>query len=199
MRQLQPVQTVAPAVDLIELPEARAQCRVSHSDDDEFLSGLIAAVTQYLDGPTGILRLSLLEQTWRDAWGGFPSERKLRLSAEPLIAVTTVEYVPYGETTWSTLASDQYWAFTDYLGPWVELADGASWPDTAIRPEAVRVTYTAGCGAIVSKVPKPIIHAAKLLIGHLYENREGSIIGVIPAELPLGVDALLAPWKRIPG
>ena len=36
-----------------------------------------------------------------------------------------------------------------------------------------------------------------LLIGHLYANREAVVSGVTPTELPLAVDALLAPESMI--
>ena len=62
------------------------------------------------------------------------------------------------------------------------------------------MTYTAGFGAASSDVPPNVIHAVKLLVGHFYENREATaaIAGAFVA-LPFAVDALLAPWKRIPG
>lgn len=198
MRQLQPVRTVAPGVDLIETLAARKQCRVDHAEDDDTLAALVRAATDYLDGPNGILRTSLLKQTWRDAWSEFPLDCRIRLSAEPLIAISSVEYVAAGATTWSTWASQNYHAYTDALGSWVELADGIAWPDTATRPEAVRVTYTAGFGVKAADVPANIIHAAKLLVAHYYENREAVLVGVVPADLPMGVSALLAPWKRVP-
>jgi len=198
MRQLEPVRTVAPGVDLIETLQARKQCRVDHAEDDETIAAMVRAATDYLDGPRGILRVSLMKQTWRDAWSGFPDGDRIQLSAEPLIAVTTVEYIANGATTWSTMSADDYHAYTDSLGVWVELADGASWPDTATRPEAVRITYTVGFGVEVSAVPANIVHAAKLLTAHFYENREAVLVGVTPAELPMGVSALIAPWRRIP-
>lgn len=198
MRQLEPVRTTAPGVDLIETVQARKQCRIDHAEDDELVAALVRAATDYLDGPRGILRTSLMKQSWRDAWSEFPAGDRIRLSAEPLIEIESVQYIAAGATTWSTLASENYHAYTDSLGVWVELADGASWPDTATRPEAVRITYAAGFGVEVGAVPANIIHAAKLLVGHFYENREAVLIGVTPAELPMGVAALLGPWRRIP-
>ncbi len=198
MRQLKPVRTVAPGVDLIETAAARKQCRVDHTEDDDTLAAMVRAATDFLDGPEGILRVALLKQTWQDSWSAFPFEDRIRLTAEPLIAVTAVEYVAAGATTWSTLDADSYHAYTDAGGVWVELAEGESWPDTATRPAAVRITYTAGFGVKASDVPANIVHAAKLLTAHFYENREAVLVGVVPADLPMGVNALLAPWKRLP-
>lgn len=41
-----------------------------------------------------------------------------------------------------------------------------------------------------------ITAAMLLLIGHLYENREAVTVGEAAAELPLGVDALLIPYRH---
>ncbi len=200
MRQLLPVRTIDPGVDLIEVAEARRQCRVDHNDDDETLKEIVADVTGHLEAPDGILRVCLLKQTWQDTWSGFPcSTQRIRLSVEPLIAVQTVEYVAEGASTWSTLASDKWSGYADTLGAWVELVDGEEWPDTATRPDAVRITYTAGFGDKKEKVPAAIRRAAKLLVGHFYENREETLVGVTASNLPTGAATLLRPFLRIPG
>ena len=45
-------------------------------------------------------------------------------------------------------------------------------------------------------IPEPIISAMLLLIGHLYENREQSIIGALN-EIPFGVESLLLPYASV--
>lgn len=197
MRQLVPVRTVPPGVDLLEISDARKQCNLDHSEDDEHLKGLVASVTGALEAPAGILRICLNKQTWRDAWSGFPSTCRIRLSVEPLISVSAVEYIAAGETSWTAFSSDYWAAYTDAEGPWVELLDDATWPETAKRPEAVRITYTAG-HARPADIPQAIVHAARLMTGHYYENREESVIGVTAQSLPMGCKALLAPFLRIP-
>lgn len=199
MRQLLPVRTATPGVDLLEVADARRHCKIDHNEDDELLRGLIASVTGALEAPAGILRVCLLKQTWRDTWDAFPpAGEALRLSVEPLLEVSAVEYVADGETTWTTLAAENYWATSTALGADIELADGASWPDTATRPAAVRVTYTAGYGIQAKDVPQAIVHAARLMVAHYYENREASIVGVTAQDLPLGVRHLLTPFLRVP-
>lgn len=198
MRKLNPVRTVAPALELLEVADAKRHCKVDHTDDDALIAAIVASVTSALEAPAGILRTCLLKQTWRDAWDGFPAGGQLCLSVEPVLEILSVEYVAEGATTWSTLASDQYWGVADPAGSFIELADGKSWPATARRPEAVRVTYTAGATR-KEDVPQAIVHAARLLVGHYYENREASIVGVTAQDLPLGVRHLLAPHLRAPG
>lgn len=39
--------------------------------------------------------------------------------------------------------------------------------------------------------------AMLLLIGHWYANREGVVIGTIPAEAPMAIESLLWPYRRL--
>ena len=55
---------------------------------------------------------------------------------------------------------------------------------------AVAVQFTAGYGDNASDVPAPIVEAILEIVAFLYENR-----GEAPAELPLDVLALLAPYR----
>jgi uncharacterized phiE125 gp8 family phage protein len=196
--QLAAALITAPTVPLLTTAEAKSHLRVDHSVDDGLIDAYVAAATSLLDGPNGILRTSLVAQAWADTWSAFPPIDRLRLTCEPLLEVTSVEYVPAGGTSLVALAADQWTTYTDALGCWVKLVDGAAWPDTATRPSAVVVTYTAGFGHSSSDVPANVIHAVKLLVGHFYENREAAGADTLVA-LPFAVDALLAPWKRIPG
>lgn len=194
---LKPIRTVKPGVDLIEVKTARRHCNVDDSDSDDVLAAIVGSVTDYLEAPAGILRVCLLKQTWQQFYSCFPDD-EIRLPVEPLLEVVSVEYIAAGATTWSTLSSDAWESFSDELGGGILPIDGTSWPDTANRVQAVRVTFTAGFGTKVGDVPGNITHAAKLLLGHLFENREATLVGVVATELPLGVQALLRPWFRIP-
>lgn len=53
------------AGQVVSLEDAKAQCRVSHDDEDMLISGLIDAATAHLDGLNGTLGLALGPQTWR--------------------------------------------------------------------------------------------------------------------------------------
>lgn len=70
------------------------------------------------------------------------------------------------------------------------------WPGSYHREDAVSVTYVAGYGN-ADAVPAPIKAAILLIVGHLYENREASTVGVSAELLPMAVDALLAPYRRV--
>lgn len=50
--------------------------------------------------------------------------------------------------------------------------------------------------AFPNGTPAPLLEAVRLLVGHLYENREGSLVGVPSELLPLGIYDLVAPYRE---
>jgi len=190
---LAPVRTVAPAADLVSLAEAKAQCRVEDSDSDVLITALIKAATDHLDGFSGVLGRALITQTWAVDFGGFSD--LMRLPVGNLLAVSSITYYDSANVQ-QTLASSVWTTFTDARGPYVMLKPGESWPAAYDRPDAVRVTWTAGYGATSASVPAAIKQAALLLVGHWYDNRAAVNVGSSVAEVPFAVDALIAPFIR---
>jgi uncharacterized phiE125 gp8 family phage protein len=59
-------------------------------------------------------------------------------------------------------------------------------------PGAVRIDYVAGY-ATAGAIPADLRAAVKLLVGHLYENREASAPGTLNV-IPLGARRILDNW-----
>lgn len=136
----------------------------------------IDAATAWLDGPTGILGRCLVTQTWR---------------AE-LAAVTGPIRLPFPDTVIGSAV------FTDAEGgelihafelqdqrPLLRLRSGLG------RPAAI--TFTAGYGA-PADVPAAIRQAMLLLVAHWFDHRNAA---PVRSPLPMTVDALLAPFRRM--
>jgi uncharacterized phiE125 gp8 family phage protein len=190
---LAPVRTVAPETDPVTWPEADVHLRLDGDTTEQaFVESLIAAAAAHLDGWSGVLGRALVTQSWRQDFAGFGC---LRLPLAPVSSITSVTYYD-GDNAQQTLATSVYQLLTDARGPLVDLKPDQDWPATYTRPEAVSVTYVAGYGA-AADVPAAIRAAILLLVGHWYENREASVVGVSVAELPLAVDRLLNPYRRI--
>jgi len=181
----------APATEPISSTEAKLHLRVDVTDDDTLITALITAARQLVEEETW---RALVTQTWDYVADDWPAGDAIRLPRPPIQSVTSITYLDDAGAT-QTMAAANYIVDT-YQGR-VVLAEGAEWPDGELYPaSAVRVRYVAGYGA-ASTVPAPIKAAMLLLVGHLYENREAvaSGAGVASAELPLGVRALLAPYR----
>jgi len=189
---LKPVRITTPADTPISLAEAKANMRVDGTDEDALITSLIGAAVDLIDGWSGILGRCVFTQTWRQDFQDFPSGRMIRLPLDPVQSVTVV----YSDTAnvEQTLSGTFYSLHTDDVGPFLWLLDGQNWPSVNDRLDAVRIEMVVGYGA-ASDVPNSIKQALFLMVGHWYENREAS--GKSMQEIPLGVYALLAPYRRI--
>lgn len=187
---LTPVRTVAPATTPVSLSDVKAHCRVSHNDDDTVLTSLLNAAVAYLDGWSGVLGRCLVTQTWRQDYGSFGC---LRLPLGPVASIASITYYDAGNEQ-QTLSTDLYDLFTDELGSYVGSKPGQSWPSAYSRDDAVSVTFVAGTAS--ADVPAPLKAAIMLLVSHWNENREAAT-AVAMVELPLAVDALISPHRRM--
>jgi uncharacterized phiE125 gp8 family phage protein len=194
-----------PAVEPITLADAKVHLRLDITDDDAYVSSLIAMARRTIERGLG---LSLISQTWDlvlDSWPsslvqrpwGFaqslnapPSPRQaIRIPNPPLISVTSITYDdPNG--TLQTLASNQYRVLVGTPGLIVP-ASGLSWPAIRSELEAITVRYLVGFGADATLVPETLKHAIRLLVGTAYETREETITGTTVSKVPY-IERLLA-------
>jgi uncharacterized phiE125 gp8 family phage protein len=186
-----PERVSAPATPLLSLDEVKLFLRIEpeEHEEDSLLGHLIGAATAALDGWAGLLGRALIDQQWRQRLSAFPDEPRLAL---PLGPVRAPPQVLYRDPAGAEQSFADFHLVRTALGPGIALADGARWPATAVRPDAVTLTWTAGYGPSPSDVPEPVRTAALLLIAHWHQNREAVVIGTIATEVPWGLRQLIA-------
>jgi uncharacterized phiE125 gp8 family phage protein len=189
-----PRRVTAPASDIIDMAFIEQHSRTVADGGD--LSRYIAAAVSHMDGYAGILGRAMMTQTWAVDLSGFPASGKIRLPLGDLVAVTGIVYRDAAGTS-QTLAAETYSAHQDDYGPYVRLGSGLSWPSTATRDDAVTITWTCGYGPTPSDVPQALRHAAVMLTAHFYEHREAVSEGRPLAPTPMGVDALVTPYRAV--
>lgn len=181
------VTAVAP---IISVADAKAHLRVLHDDDDGYISGLIGAAGDWLFGENSWLGRPAPASEWELTQATFPTGR-LDIPKPPLVSVDGVFYMPSDGgaeqelTGFRTLGEGG----SGYILP----AAGSAWPETDGEPDSVRIEFTAGYATL----PASIKHAALLLIGHWYENREAATEAKLSA-MPMAVEALLMPYRNWP-
>jgi uncharacterized phiE125 gp8 family phage protein len=191
-----------PALEPVSIAEARAHCRIDLDDPDTnaLLAGYILAARQHVEVYTRrALMQQTLDLTLDDRW---PTERingcwrhRIVLPHSPMMSVAAISYVDQLGTA-QTLSTDQYQVAKSDTGEWViQPAYGVNWPGVREQMAAITVRFVAGYGTNPGDVPEPIRQAMLLLIGQWHENREAVITGTIVAEMPLGVEALLFPFR----
>jgi uncharacterized phiE125 gp8 family phage protein len=182
---------------LVTAAEIKRHVRaVDFADDDDYLTSLVAIAANHIDGPEPAwLGRSLAERQWQLILDGFPSDRcaRIMLPLPPLKSVDAFEYVDINGVT-QTITDFREFGVNSVNGAGFVLpAYSATWPDTRLQPEAVKITFTAG----YTGVPPAAKHAIMLLVAQWYENRENAA-EIALTEMPKGVDALLMPLKFWP-
>jgi uncharacterized phiE125 gp8 family phage protein len=184
-----------PAVAVLTSAELVAQSRIldeAATAEAALLERLIAAATQYVERHT---RRALITRSIMLQAAHFPAGRLWRLyPVAPITGISALQYRDEADQLQS-LPSDQWHADTIAEPATLHLADGACWPSTRRRPDAVQIAATAGYGASASTVPDDLRHAISMLAAHFYEHREARAEQALH-EVPLAVDAILGHYSR---
>lgn len=201
-----PVLITPPAAALVSLAEGLDQLFITYSSsapedapEAPQVARLIEAVTSHLDGYSGTLGRALVTQTWMQPFyfwhrpAATAASAFLRLPLAPVQSVAITYLDPAGDE--HPLDPSRYSLERDGFGPFVRLHLGLPLPALAPAADAVRIAFVAGYGD-PADVPAAIRHAALLLLGHYYEHRE-AVTPSAASPLPLGVKALLDPFRRV--
>lgn len=174
----------APATGLLTLAEAKTHLRVNSSDEDTYITALVARASAYLDARDGVLGEALVTQTWRLSFS-FAPDGAFELPIQPVQSITVIKY-------FDTANVEQTFSAANYrlANNKVELVDGKSWPSVAGREIAFWVDFVAGYGA-AADVPETVRHLCAVMVADLYENR-ASVSEATLSETPAATMLMMA-------
>lgn len=181
----------APTSPVVSVDEVRdTWLKLPHDTEDDDLEVMIEAATRYIENRGHMLK----PQTWELTLDEFPCDSltPLQVDRQPIETIDFIKY--YDENgdlqTWD---EDLYQVSLTTDPPRILPAYGETWPITRRKMEAVTVRLTGGYETSPPSIPAGLISAIKLIVGHLYANREAVIVlqGVVSLELPMGVEALI--------
>lgn len=164
----------APAVEPLDIEDAKAACRILHDGLDSNIDGLIKGGRERCER---ITNRALVSQQWKLTLGKWPSDYIIRLPKPPLISVDSVKYANLSTGVLTTLATSQYFvdATTEpaTITP-ATLSSGvfAIWPIPRIQRNAIEVTFTAGYGTSPDNVPNEIKERLKVYVAHCLNRQE---------------------------
>ena len=206
-----------PAIEPVSVAIAKRHLRVDFDLDNEYIAALVSAARENVEGQ---MNRAIFNQTWcltldqfpyatsfstvapnvRDnylGYGLYYSWMEISLPWPRLSSIASITSLD-GNGDQQTLDPSLYCFDTSSEPARILPANGGSWPYPATyAPGTVKITFVAGTygdGVMVNTCPAAIKHAILLLVGHWYTNREAVVPGGM-ANLPLAVDALLAPYK----
>ncbi|HSC17643.1 MAG TPA: head-tail connector protein [Rhizomicrobium sp.] len=175
-----------PAVEPVTLADAKLHLKVDTSDDDALIARLITAASARAEWHTGRALNTQSWILWLDCW---PPCGIVEIPLPPLQSVSAVTVYALDDSA-------------TVLDPATYQVDAASSParvvlkSTVLPPmnqraiNSVAIAFTAGYGDAATDVPAGLRAGILELIAFLYEHR-----GEAPAELPIDVLALLAPFR----
>jgi uncharacterized phiE125 gp8 family phage protein len=176
--------TVEPAIEPVSLSEVKRHANVVATDDDGFLSSLIAAAREQVESDTG---RALITQTWRlklhDWFGDL-----IELPRAPLQSVTSIKYFD-ADNVEVTLPAAYYDVDADRTPGVIWRDPDYTWPMVSDQANAVTITYKAGYGDAAATVPARAKQAIALLVGHWYRSREA--VGTVGTEVALAYQRLV--------
>ncbi|TGY87351.1 hypothetical protein E5163_14885 [Marinicauda algicola] len=186
----------APAAEPLSLADAKAHLRVDFTADDGEITDLIAQCRAAIETWT---RRKMIAQTWERSFAGFPlrDADPIELDLPPVASITSISYVDEDGAT-QTFAAEKYILEAGWEPGRIHLAYEQEWPATRAVANAVTVRFVTGRAdaAAVKEKDGDLIAALKLLLAHWYQNAAGVNVGNIVNEMPLGVRALLDPYRN---
>ena len=190
-------QTVAPETEPISLLEATNHLRILPDDavPDAYINSIISVAREKIENE---ISRALITQTWQATGANFPwsSNCPIELELPPLQDVNSVKFVDTdgNEQTWSP---SLYQVNTKSTPGFILPKDGESYPETGSGViNSITIEFVAGYGN-AGKVPSPIRHAMKLIVGELYARREEAIVGAAITTVPVSAQNLISPYKIV--
>lgn len=200
-----------PLIEPVSVAEAMAHLRLESEAEAALLHGQIRAAREIIEAWT---ERALITQSWRlflDRWPAGPGDeawwdgvrqgamaqgtaRFIEIPKPPLRSIDLVALFDDADqqTTWPAA---NYFADTAGMPGRVVLRNGVSAPSAGRAAGGVQISFTCGYGDSAGDVPSPLRQAMLLLSAHFYEQRE--VLQPAPGmtAAPLGVRALLAPYR----
>lgn len=183
--------TSSSGTPILSLLEAHRHLNLSTTEDDEWVTAAIKTATRHVEGYTG---RAYLPQRRRLTMHSFADTRYVRnrriypertpLSSSTAVSITYVD----SQGTTQTLPSSDYLVHANDNPCYLSEAYNATWPNTRGVDNDVTITYSVN----TSTPSVTVKHALGMLLAHWYNQRESHGEKTFQ-EVPLGVNALLAP------
>ena len=182
----------APAVEPIDLEEAKLQIRVDGAAENSLILHKIVAAREAVEAFCG----PLITQTWEQYEDEWPGGEVLSLGLPRVQSVTSIKYMDQDGTEY-TFSADNYTVNTqNEYRPGVVLKPNCSWPSEALfNSNPITITLVCGYGDAPAAVPRQLWQAMMFLIGHWQEERQLTVVGKHAASVPMTFKALIANYR----
>jgi uncharacterized phiE125 gp8 family phage protein len=182
-----------PVIEPIALDQAKARLRISDASQDTHIIHLIRVARERIEALTGRV---LLAQTWLERRDAFDADGRLlafgtqfKILKPPLISIDTITIFDADDASkvWPSTAY-----FVDSLAEpgRIALRRNEAFPKPGRDVGGIEIQFVCGYGASADDVPPPLIEAVGQLVEAMAAS--GRRVG-----LPLSIQSLIAPWRRL--
>ena len=147
--------------DAVTQVVAKNHLKVSVTDDDDLIKGLIDAAQETVEAFTN---RKLSSETWYYYLDQFPSG-DIVLPFSPVTSITSVKYYDADNSEQTYVANTDY--YTNMKAEPATIRSINGWDGTYDKPDAVTVEYVTG----YTSVPLELKQAMLVLIADMYDNR----------------------------
>jgi uncharacterized phiE125 gp8 family phage protein len=176
----------APTSEPVTTTEAKLAARIDTTADDALVGLYIKTAREWCEQYQH--QRAFLTQTWEQSYDFYPSF-PLDLMLSPVQTVSQITYTLENGSV-NTWDASNYYVDTTSVPARIALTENGLVPSGTLVPlGGFRIRFVAGVtsSTLVSESVKTSI---KLIVSHLYENREASAEKAL-SEIPFGVKALL--------
>lgn len=170
--------------DIVSLSDMKEWLRVDHDAEDTIITAIIDSAVQSVQDYTG---RHFKATTWTYTM-------EFMRNIDIPYSVDTVTLISYHNTAGSTSNltnnTDYYYGKENGVLKVKYIEIPSDIKDE--RMDAVSIS-----GTTINEINAPLTQAIKMLCAHFYENRRAVIVGAISNEIPMGVKALLNPYRII--
>ncbi len=179
------IQTSPPATEPISLAEAKAHLRVTHNDDDAYITTLIKTARQSIEAQTG---LGLISQGWSVFLDDWPENGVIELPLAPVLGIADIK-VHGDDDTFAIIDPAHYYENKVSRPARIILRGSRSWVAPGRVANGIEILLTIG----FTSVPEPLREAILQLVGHWHETRGDEAAD----KTPLGLGQLIQPYREL--
>ena len=134
------------------------------SNEDVLIQSLLDASIMWADGVCKRVFAAQDYEFYTDCFSN------IELPNAPIEEITSLSYMAYGDTNYTTIAGTKYILKNTDIEPTVEWIDNSyTLPKVAVRHDAIKVEYSGGFAS--DKLPENVKTAIFLKLNTLYDNR----------------------------
>jgi uncharacterized phiE125 gp8 family phage protein len=170
--------------DVISVADLKTFCRVDGSSEDTLISSMRDAAIEYVESACNVRIGDVTAEGYLDKF------EPARFPTGPVVSISSVEYLNQSNVL-TTLPTNQYYYEIDGSGGRINWYNYPSLYSYALN--RVKINFTVGYTE--ADVPEAILHAIRIFVAHMYENRQAVVVGKTANAVPYSVDSLLSKYR----